>query len=488
MTIAKVTKTKVYLSVFTSGFVLMVFEIVGSRVVAPFLGSSLVVWTSIIGVILGFMSFGYWYGGKTADKFPTIERLATVLVYTSAAILILNLGKNYVLKMVSDLPLGLVIKSLLSCTILFSVPSFFLAFVTPFAIRLNIVGVTNSGETAGTVYALSTAGSIIGTFLSGFVMISLFGTNQILWTLSCILFILAGFIAWPTLKNYLFWIILLFIGNLYYSLSDSEYLDIDTDYSRVFVWDETDLKPNSKFMSINGHINSGMYIDNPNTLVYKYTEYYDLIDFFNPTWKSVVMFGGGAYSYPKHFQETFKERNLDVVEIDPRQTEIAVNHFSFVKSPSTKIFHEDARYFLSQCQNKYDGVLYDVLTSDLTVPFHLTTMECFEAVSEILNDNGVFILNIIGDLNGRGSMFIKSEIKTLQHVFPQVHVFDVKGKDNKGPTNYIIVALKSSKGVNFITENDRFNKLLMSKLDLAVNNQGLLLTDNYAPANYLIFR
>ena len=481
-----ISKSKIYIIVFISGFVLMVFEIVGSRVLAPFLGSSLVVWTSLIGVILSFMSLGYWYGGKMADKFPTIKRLASVLVFAAIAILAMNLIKNSVLSLVSGLGINLSAKSLLSAAILFSIPSFLMAFVTPFAIRINISGVESSGETAGTIYALSTIGSILGTFFGGFVFVALLGTNQILWMLSVILFVLSGAVALPVLKSQAIWGLILLSGNVYYSLKASDYVDIDTDYSRILIKDDHYNERNSRFMSINGYVNSGMYLDRPNELLYAYTEFYDLVDFFSPTWKNAVMFGGAGYSYPKHFQETFEDKQLDVVEIDPALTKIAEDRFAFTASPSTRIYHEDARYFLAHTQNTYDAVLYDVLTSNLTVPFHLTTRETFESVFQIMSEEGVLVVNVIGDLGGVGSTFIQSVIKTIQEVFPQVHVFDAKRNNDHGSTNYIIVALNSHESVRFPTTGYYFDTFLRWKVDINHLEDGFVFTDNYAPANYLI--
>lgn len=481
-----ISTLKINLTVFTSGFVLMVFEIVGSRVLAPFLGSSSVVWTSIIGVILAFMSAGYWYGGKMADKYPTAKRLAFVLVLAAIAILVMNLSKNFVLIAVTSLPINLMTKSVVCSMVLFSIPSFLMAFVTPFAIRISSSDVKNSGETAGSIYAVSTIGSIAGTFFSGFVFIALFGTNQILWSLAIVLFAIAALLSIATVKANAVWGLILILGNIYYSAKGHDYVDIDTDYSRIIITEQKHNDRDARMMSISGYVNSGMYLDHPNELVYAYTEFYDLLDVYLSDWKSAVMFGGAGYSYPKHFQNTFPDKQLDVVEIDPKITEIAEKYFSFIPDSTTHIYHQDARFFLAHSTQKYDAVLYDVLTSNLTVPFHLTTREAFEGVSNIMTGDGVLILNVIGDLNGIGSIYVKSEIKTLKEVFPQVHVFNAMGKDYVGITNNIIVALKTSKEKNELAHFSEYEHLLSSKIDVSNLEGGFVFTDNFAPANHLI--
>lgn len=481
-----ISKYKIYLTVFISGFVLMVFEIVGARILAPYLGSSSVVWTSIIGVILGFMSLGYWFGGKLADKHPKLNRLALILVFAAISILAINLGKDFILYTVTKFSISLIAKSLLSSVILFSIPSFLMAFITPFAIRLSMDGVKSSGETAGTIYAVSTIGSILGTFFSGFIFIAFFGTNQILWMLSIVLFLLAANLAFPVVKKHLFLGLILLFGNIYFSVKSQNYIDFDTDYSRIFITENKYNERDARFIAIDGYINSGMYLDKPNELIYKYTEFYDLVGFFSVHWKNAVMFGGAGYSYPKHFQNKYPNKQLDIVEIDPSLTAIAKEYFHFEPNPSTRIFHQDARYFLSNTTNKYDAVMYDVLTSNLTVPFHLTTQETFKSISNIMTTDGVLIMNLVGNLNGKGAKFIQSEIKTIQQVFSKIFIFNALGKDYKGITNYIIVALKTNKPITFPNSGYYYENFLNTLINPGVLNDGFVFTDDYAPANYLI--
>lgn len=479
-------KNKIYLTVFFSGFVLMVFEIVGIRILAPYLGSSSVVWTSIIGVILTFMSLGYWYGGIISDKNPTLKKLSYILIFTALSFLILNLSKEFILYVIARISNNLILKSLLGSVILFSIPSFLLALISPLAIRINIKNVANSGETVGSIYAVSTIGSILGTFLSGFFFIAFVGTNQILWALSIVLFILASIIAMDTVKKYFILSISLLIGNLLSSFIPNENVDLDTDYSRIIITESDYKNRAARFMAINGYVNSGMYIDNPTELIYEYAHFYDLVDYYLPNSKNAIMFGAGAYSYPKHFQEKFPKKQLDIVEIDPTLTKIAKEYFHFNPKPSTNIIHQDARYFLSITNKKYDAVLYDVLTSNLIAPFHLTTLETFNSISNIMTDDGVFIMNILGDLNGTGSTFLQSEIKTVKEVFPQVYVFNALGKDFEGISNHIIVGLKK-KIIEKIPDAGYFFDAYFKNLISPVNiDDGIVFTDNYAPANYLI--
>ncbi len=482
-----VSKTKLNITVFTSGFVLMVFEIVGSRVLAPFFGSSTVVWTSIIGVILAFMSLGYWYGGKMADKYHSIKTLATVLVIAALAMLVMNLTKNIIIKSIATLEWTLIVKSVISSIILFSIPSFLLAFVTPFAVRLEIHGVEDSGQTAGSIYAISTIGSIVGTFVSGFVFISLLGTNQIIWMLAAILFGLVAYIAPPVIKQNAVWSLILLAGNIYNTNARTRnYLDFDTEYARVFVYETEFFGSPVKIMSINGYLNSGMFVHNPYELVFDYCRYYDLITLFNPNWKNAVIFGGAAYSYPKHYMKAFPDKYLDVVEIDPGVTEIAINHFALEPNEKLNIIHQDARYFLQTANKKYDAVFFDLFTSPLNIPFHLTTVETFREVKSIMTDSSTLIINAIGDLEGYGSRFIRSELKTIQQVFPYTLLLYTPNGQQKGLRNFILIAMKHEPPNPLPDSGYYYDNFLQFKVDDIDLSDAMILTDNFAPVNHLI--
>ena len=477
-----VSKTKISITVFTSGFVLMVFEIIGSRILAPFLGSSSIVWTSIIGVILGFMSLGYWYGGKLADEKHSLKALSLVILGAALSIWAMNLGKNVVLKSISFLDIHLIIKSVVNATILFSVPSFLMAMVTPFALQLCIKDTDNTGAISGRIFAISTIGSIAGTFTGGFILISLFGTNHTLIILGAVLFLLAIYVHPSTIKSFGVWGILLLGLNYYYINKERNFLDFDTQYSRIFITNQEYQNQESQFLYIDGFVNSGMFLNDPNKLVFEYTQFYDVFEHFNPDFKTTVMFGGAGYSYPKHFQEKHPNMPLDIVEIDPELTQLAKDHFEFKQAPTTSIFHQDAKCFLNQTESKYDVVLYDVLTSNLSVPFYLTTQETFTGIKNIMNTDAVLIMNLLGDQNGMGANFLKSEYLTLKTVFEEVLVFSAQDSSVTGMKNYMFVAL------NMKNENLEVAKTtyLQNPITLTHLENGMILTDDFAPTNYLM--
>jgi len=272
-------------------------------------------------------------------------------------------------------------------------------------------------------------------------------------------------------------------GNIYYSVKAKDYIDIDTNYSRIFITETEYHNKNARFLAIDGYVNSGMETENPTRLIFEYTQFYDNFELFNPKFNNVVMFGGAGYSYPKHFQEHYPNTHLDIIEIDPDLTQIATEYFQFTQTKNTTIIHEDARYFLGTTKAKYDAVLYDVLTSHRTVPFHLTTQETFQEISDIMTNNGVLIMNLISDKNGKGALFLSSELQTLRSIFPSVQIFSAQKEGTIGLNNYMMVALKKPVMVPI---TPKLKQLLNTEIKLKPIDGTFILTDNYAPSNYLL--
>lgn len=178
--------------VFVCGAVVMAYEIIGSRMLGPYVGTSISVWTSIIGTILLSLSAGYYFGGKLADKKPFYSILALAIGISGILILISTLLKDTLLSWMVNTFDNLEIISVVASILLFSLPAFFLGMVSPYAVKLKIKDVKTSGATAGYLYAISTAGSITGTFLAGFYLIPSFRISVILYIFTLILLIVSA--------------------------------------------------------------------------------------------------------------------------------------------------------------------------------------------------------------------------------------------------------------------------------------------------------
>ena len=189
-----IKKIKLEVVVFFCGAIVMAYEIIGSRILGPYVGTSMVVWSSIIGIILFSLSAGYYYGGRVADNHPEHRRLALIIGTAGSFILLSLLFKSGLMNLLTGTFQSIYLISVVSSLLLFAIPAFLLGMVSPFAARLKIRNTETAGATVGYLYALSTVGSITGTFLAGFYLIPGYRLTTILMILGLLLIVLAVFL------------------------------------------------------------------------------------------------------------------------------------------------------------------------------------------------------------------------------------------------------------------------------------------------------
>lgn len=482
------------ITVFACGAVVMIFEIVGSRVLGPYFGNSIFVWTSLIGIVLGGLSLGYYFGGKISDKEANRNTLSLVIVSAGVAIGLTSIIKHPLLSLLQESFLGDKISLLTGSVILFLPAAILLGMVSPYAAKLKLDSLKNSGSTVGNLYALSTMGSIIGTFLAGFYLIPSFGTTNLLLVIAIILITNSFFLSKKNFFKTKIAILIIFgfsifaVSSLRSIAANNGFIDVDTMYNRFLIYDyeNPNLDREVRVMKTDSGNQSAMFLDS-NDLAIEYTKYYDLANFFNPNPKKTLMLGGGGYSYPKYFLEKYPEATMDIVEIDPGTTDLARKYFNLKDDPRLKIYHKDGRVFLNQTNNKYDAIFGDAFSSSSSIPYQLTTREAVQKKYDILNRDGVVVLNIISAMEGDGGQFLRAEYKTFKNVFPQVYLFPVNYPDDKDKIqNVILVALKSKREVDFISQNPQISEYLghLWKEDIA--NDMPILTDEHAPVDYYI--
>ena len=483
------------ITVFICGALVMIYEIVGSRLLAPYIGASTYVWTSLIGVILAALSLGYWLGGKLADRKPEIKILALVIFFAGGLVSLTILLNDLILSLITKFPFGLEIKSVIAAILLFAPASVLLGFVTPFAVKLKMSSLNDSGKTVGRLYALSTVGSILGTFLAGFFLIPFVGTTRTLYIIGASLILLSIFLA-PFAFNRLSVSVLIFFAfgivtneaKSYFLRQTHDFHDIDTEYSRVQIFRTTDEKSGRaiRALAIDPHFfQSKMYLDS-DELASEYAKFYHLIRHFKPDFEQTLLIGGAGYSYPKEYLKKYSEAKIDVVEIDAQMTEIAKKYFRLEENPRLKIFHEDGRIFLNNADaNKYDAVLMDAFGSLFSVPFQLTTVEAVQNINRVLKPDGVVIFNVGGAITGDSSKFLQAELATYRKVFPQVLLFKVDAKKtDEQLQNLIIVAIKEKNSAPLTSSDAEIQTLLTNLYDKELQIKAEILTDELAPVEY----
>lgn len=478
--------------VFICGASLMIVELVGSRILAPYVGTSLIVWTTLIGVILAALSFGYWIGGRYADRYPKAMHLGGVIVlaglFVFLALWLASFLPGINLVLISWFSLGGA--AFLMSVLLFVVPSILLGAVSPFALRLSLDETRHSGAIGGQLYAFSTLGSIVGTFLAGFVLIPQFGSFKTLALVSVIL-VLSGVMLLRT-KTTLMITVFVALGfsavwsNAFlFSPSPNVLAEYESAYNRLFVVNAKDEKSKAPILSImtGPHISQSAMFKDGDELVFEYTKFFRLADYFNPSIKRALMLGGGAFSFPKDYLKSHSG-TMDVVEIDPLYTELAQKYFKLPSNERLKVHHEDARVFLSRPQEAYDAIYVDVFNNAGSVPFQLATQEVVKQIFDRLSDNGVVIVNVVGSFEGVGRQFIENEYATYQSIFPEVLLYPLDSLGGDNIQNIMLVAFKNplSAKNSVITEEQKsfLSRLYKQKIT------GDILTDDWAPVDFYL--
>ncbi|KKT40586.1 MAG: hypothetical protein UX47_C0003G0021 [Candidatus Collierbacteria bacterium GW2011_GWA2_46_26] len=459
----------------------MIIELVASRVVSPYLGNSLIVWTSLIGVILGCLSIGYYFGGKMADRFPDFESLGGVILWGAFSLAMTAFFKEPVLQLI-QFSLGNELRaiSFISIMVLFGPASIFLGMITPYAAKLQLSNTLTTGKTVGNLYALSTFGSISGTFLAGFYLIPLFGNSDLLYALSLSLVLISVIaqLRWSTIHKLVIGLLALlyFLNQIVGVFRLKALADLDSWYNRIIVQQATDSKLNKLVvMSVdNSGIQSAIQSDQPNELYFGYTKAYRVSDVINGKLNKTLLIGGGGYSYPRDYLFNHPNGHMDVVEIDPAMTMLARRYFFLVDDPRLNIFHQDARLFLQRSEKRYEAIFLDAFNS-LSPPFHLTTKEFMSEINRHLIAEGFLMINLVSAITGDKSQFMRAERSTLLSVFSFVEVYAIEDRPEEDVQNLLVVAYKSKPDI----------LLPLHKRITDFGVQTRILTDDWSPVEYL---
>jgi spermidine synthase len=430
----------------------MSLELAGLRIVAPYLGTSLFVWTAVIGIVMAGLSLGYFLGGRLADRKPSYY-IFSLIILASAILIFLTVHiKSSFLYWISKKFNDIKIKSLIASLVLFGPANFYLGMITPYAVRLRLKELHNSGAIVGRIYAISTMGSIIGTFGAGFLLIPYIGNDKTLIFTSLMLGIISLLIFFRYFRLSKIVLILLFFYLshclfIYEQFNDKSVLiETDSIHNHIKIYDTIDTESGRpvRVLQLGLQEASAIYLDNGD-LVYNYMKYFRLAKYFKPDLKDSLMIGAGCYAFPQDYLRRFPEAFLDVVEIDAKLTELAQRYFGLKPNKRLRIYHEDGRVFLNRINKKYDVIFIDAFNSSATIPFQLTTLEAIKKMYQILKKEGVVFVNIYSAIEGKYGKFLQAEYRTFKSVFPDVYLFPVKDANNEYLIqNVILVAVKSN--------------------------------------------
>jgi spermidine synthase len=532
-------------AVFLSGAALLGVEIAASRVLAPTFGSSLYVWGALIGVVLTGLSIGYWAGGMLADRWPSPYLFVGAIALGAALVLAIPIVDEWVLEQVVAWDPGPRLDPLVASIILFGPMSVVLATVSPIAVRRAARSLDRLGTTAGRLFAISTAGSIAGTFATSFWLVPEYGTDQVLAVGAVVLLAAAASVA--LLER--LWIpgvalvagagaALLAVGALAPNtegrvlqgsaarnwsplyrerdLRTPRQLDPaevglangggftvrearDTRYHRLLVVEDE----SSRFLRFDSSFQSGMYLDDPFRTRFVYSDYLHLGLAYNPRATKVLVVGLGGGSTQKRIWRDFRDVEVTTVELDPEVVETAYEWFELPRDPRLVVEVDDGRRFLQRTDERYDVIMVDAFYAD-GVPFHLTTLEFVELMRDRLTPGGVIATNVIGAITGSSSQITRALWKTYGAVFPTVKLHPVfEGRYDRQPSdirNIILVATERAAPpkprLQEIWEEVRDTRAARAPdLTSAIRNRWErdiptsdvpLLTDGYAPTDALL--
>ena len=437
-------KTYVYVSVFFSGMVTLALEISASRLLGNVFGASNLVWANVIGLMLLYLTIGYFIGGRWADKSPHYQTFFTIMVWGAFLSALIPLLSRPVLRAaasaVVDAEAALALGSFISVLVLFSVPVTLLGCVSPFAIRLAIHKAEDAGRVSGQIYALSTLGSLLGTFLPVLILTPTIGTYRTFLFFSAVLYVVGSFglILYIGVRSAFRWlwmpivVILLSIvilkGNLRTPMANSIILyEGESSYNLIQV-QETSTGYRELLLNEGLGVHSIWHPDD-----YSYDGTWDVFlvsPFFNaPPYSisdvdSLLVIGLAAGTIPRQFIHVYGDIPIDGIEIDSKIVDVGARYFgmNIEEMPSLTTHISDGRYMLNRLDKRYSVIAIDAYRPPY-IPWHLTTVEFFEEVRSSLHANGVVAINV-GRTN-EDRRLVDALTATLLQVFPSVHAIDV---------------------------------------------------------------
>ncbi len=482
--------------VFFTGGAVMATEMCASRFLAPWFGTSMIVWSVLIAVVLAAMSVGYWLGGRLADRRPSWTVLYWIPAIAGALIaLIPPLGGLLFARLSAGImatPVNIIILAFVGVVAVFVPPVLLLAMVSPFMIRL-LARADNTGRTAGSLYAVSTLGSIAGTLFSTLVTIPLLGTRETLFIVSGVL-ILLGIIGLGKMARVMpVLLVLPLVGWFSFSgavrRGETVVHEEESLYQYLQVQRRSD---GSTLLVVNegGAMQSIARVDDTLHPASTYYESYLLLPYMirQSDETDVLVIGSGAGTIPHllavHVRPDIPGLRTDAVEIDGRAAELGYQWFNTQRDDARMII-SDGRTYIENTSEKYDIIITDTYSNQIYIPFHLTTVEYFTELKAHLNSGGVVAMNV--NALSEESDLIQALGSTLCEVFPRVYIVHVSND-----YNFMLIASEyplqappaDSMAVwnPVLEETARLFEPIFKPFD---PGDGLILTDNRAPVEFL---
>ncbi|MAS34227.1 MAG: spermine synthase [Anaerolineaceae bacterium] len=505
---SKTSQRYLYLTVFICGMSTLALELSASRLLGNVFGTSNLIWANVIGLMLLYLSVGYFIGGRWADRSPQFNTLFRIILWASFLSALIPLLARPVLRTAASAVFGaeagVALGSFVSVLVLFSIPVTLLGCVSPFAIRLAVSNVSSTGKTAGQIYALSTIGSLVGTFLPVLVLIPQVGTFMTFIVFAALLYLVAFFGLWqqqPRSALVTLWmpvvigllIGLVLNGPLRAAAAGAEILyDDDSAYNYIQVQQDAN---GYRYL----YLNEGQGIHSqwhPDIYSYQRTWSFFLTApyFNNPPYRpdeveSLAIVGLAGGTIARQYSHIYGDIPIDGIEIDPDIIEVSKQFFGMDELPKLTTYAEDGRLVLNQLSKKYSLIAVDAYRPPY-IPWHLTTVEFFQELKQHLPDDGVVAINVGRTDTDR--RLVDALTATMLEVFPSVHAMDVPLSFNT-----ILVATDQPTEASNLAANLALlpadaSPVLRDALTLGIQHivpaqaSDLVFTDDHAPVETLV--
>ena len=438
---ADVAQVRLLTLVFVAGVASLSLEMCAPRLLGPYFGTSLFVWANIIGFFLAYLALGYFLGGRVADRHPSPQLLSALTAIAALATGIIPFISRPVLEWsVSGMDTdnaSVFYSSMVAVILLFAIPVTLLGFVSPFAVRLSVRRVGAAGRSAGGLYALSTAGSILGAFLPVLVLIPWLGVRRTLIATAVVLLLVSLWgIPWRLRIPVSVPVALLALPLLLPQIAPLGALkpqpglifEQESFYNYIQVVREQD--GTTELVLNEGHAIHSVY--NPQQILTGwYWDYFLAAPYFNAGPAAgqvhrVAIIGLAAGTIARQFTDVYGPIPIDGVEIDPDIVAAGRKYFAMTE-PNLKVHVADGRTFMRVTHETYDVVAIDAFQQPY-IPFQLTTKEFFEEIRAHLSPNGVVCLNT--GHTRTDYRLVQAFVNTLSQVFPSVYTFNVPNTFN----------------------------------------------------------
>ncbi len=466
------------LTAFVAGMSVMSIEMAISRLLAPYFGTSLFVWTNVLALIMVALTIGYSVGGKIADKYPSERLLYQIMlgigIYLSLVPVIAMPISRFAIRSINTFSVGAAALALVAMVLLLAFPFVALGMFSPYIIRLQWQQYPHIGHVAGKVFTWSNVGSIIGTFIPALVTIPLLGTHKTIMLFACLLMLVGiwGLGNWRLLPIPLLALLLInFLGKI--KPTRGLVFDTESVYNYIQVVDRGNLRS----LQLNeGHAVHSLY-QKDRYLFNAVWDFYLFPPLLNNTQESLFI-GLAAGTAARQYEHFFPHIKMDGVEIDPAIVEVGKRYFELGKIANLHIIVQDGRVHLATTQKKYDSILIDAYKQPY-IPFHLTTREFFTEVKKHLNPHGVVTINVGSTKNDTELLLMVQQ--TMKSVFKHVYVVKVRP-----PLNYLVWATDQESNVASIeTSHTELHPLINHVKDnfqeVAYDPRYPVLTDDLAP-------